>query len=432
MADQTFSANAGFFSAVSGDREYYAEDINRPYKRLVSNGVYATPQGTPSTDLQVKQGSGMNITVEAGQGLFSDKWFESEQTTITVPSNTSTSPRLDSVLVQIDNRVSGRVGSIVYRTGTASSTPAAPSINTVTDVVEYRIANVLVNPGVSTIYQSNIYDLRGSAECPWVTALVNQVDTSTLFDQWQSAYQNYFDTSTEDFEAYMAEIQADWDAFVQSLTDDLTVATNVISIRSSYTTVGSTTIVPVGIPSYSSSTDVLFVYINGLLCDSSKYTYISNNQIRLANTLPAGQLVSFVCLKSVISGDISTISTLISQLNQRISEISSDSGWVNLTLTGNATAYNELNVPAIRCIGNRVYIKGCIKGETGANNPVAVIPVACKPTYNRHLYTTAAVNGSSCIPVVLQITNSGYIYTVAFGGAISAGAMIPLDTEYPI
>ena len=432
MSDQVFNANAGFFSAVSGDREYYATDLNRPYKRLVSNGVFATQRGTPSTDLQVLQGTGMGITVQPGQGIFADKWFElSSAQAITVPNNTSTSPRLDSVLVQIDNRISGRVGSIVYRTGTASNTPSAPAINTVTDVVEYRVANILVNPGATAIYQSNIYDLRGSSECPWITSLVQQVDISTLFTQYQDAYKRYFETSTSDFEDYEEARKDDWDAFIESLTDDLTVSTNVITIRSSYTTTGTATLIPVGIPSYNPSNDVLLVYINGLLADTAKYTYLNSNQIRLTNPLSMGQLVSFVCFKSVIGGNLSTVSTLIAQLNQRITELSQDSGWINLTLSGNATAYNESNVPAIRCIGNRVYLRGCIKGETEWNATVGSVPVAYKPAH-RHIITTTAIYGSSCIPVNLQITADGDIKTLAFGNAISAAAMIPLDTEYSI
>lgn len=433
MADQVFNVNAGFFDAVSSDRTYYADDMNKPYKRLVSNGVFATPQGTPSTDLQVLQSSGMVINVSKGNAIFADKWFENTSViAITVPSNSSTSPRLDSVIAQVDKRLAGRVGNIVYRTGTASNTPAAPAINTVTDVIEYRIANVLVNPSATAIYQSNIYDRRGSSDCPWVTSLIQQVDISVLFDQYQNAYERYYETSTSEFEDYEEARKDDWDAFIQSLTDDLTVSTNVIALRSNYTTTGSTNIVPVGIPSYSTSTDVLLVYINGLLADSSKYTYLSSgNQVRLASPLPGGQLVNFVCFKSVIGGDLSTVSTLIQQLNQRITELSADSGWINLTLENGATAYFVDEPPAIRCIGNRVYLRGSFKGGTEWNVSYAAVPVAYKPA-QRHVFTTAAISGSSCIPVVLQITTGGNIKILGLGNAISATAYIPVNTQYSI
>ena len=52
MSEQIFNVECGFFHSMNGDREYFATDMNRPYKRVITNGVFATPAGTPSTDLQ--------------------------------------------------------------------------------------------------------------------------------------------------------------------------------------------------------------------------------------------------------------------------------------------------------------------------------------------------------------------------------------------
>lgn len=53
MAEQKFSINAGFFDSINADRLYAASEMNRPYKRIINEGVFATPQGIPSTDLMV-------------------------------------------------------------------------------------------------------------------------------------------------------------------------------------------------------------------------------------------------------------------------------------------------------------------------------------------------------------------------------------------
>lgn len=184
MAEQIFGANCGFFNAVNYDRTYTAEDMNRPYSRIVADGVFPTAQGTASTDLQVvSAGSGMQITVKAGQGMFASKWFEnSSSIIITVPKNNAIYPRFDSVIVQVDMRQSGRKGNIVYRTGTPASNPQPPSINTVANVTEYRISNVYVAPGANTINNDAITDLRGTASCPWVKGLVYSVISSAEID----------------------------------------------------------------------------------------------------------------------------------------------------------------------------------------------------------------------------------------------------------
>ena len=431
MADQVFNVEAGFFNAVDEDRKYYADDMNRPYKRLVSNGVFATSRGTPSLDLKVNAGTGMTISVHKGQGIFADKWFEApDDISITVPNNTSTAMRVDSVIAQVDTRISGRLGNIVYRTGTPAAFPLAPDINTVTGVEEYRLANIEVNPGATSISQAQIFDLRGSRDCPWIHALIEQVDTSVLFDQYETAYREFYETSTAAYEAYKDDQEEDWAEFVQSLTDDLTAATNIVTIRTTYSTAGVTSNIPVGIPSYNPSTDVLLVYINGLLADSSKYSYVSSsNQIRLVSPLSAGQNVSFVCFKSIIAGNLSTVATLLQQLNNRIAALANDSGWINLTLQNGAAQNNANKTPAIRCVGNRVYLRGEVY-NVSIGTAFATVPAAYIPAKS-HLYTVCAYNGTSVQSVVLlEINTSGQIIPKAATNSFSNP--ITLATEYSI
>ena len=184
MADQNFNVDCGFFDSVDNDRLYSADQMNMPYKRLVSNGIFGATDGSASTDFQVTASGGMVISVAAGNALFADKWFESAAAiSITVPAANVSNPRIDSVIAQVDETSSGRVGRIVYRTGTPAASPTAPAINTVANVTEYRIANVSVPAGQPSIVQSFITDLRGTSACPWVTSVLAPTTTylQTLF-----------------------------------------------------------------------------------------------------------------------------------------------------------------------------------------------------------------------------------------------------------
>lgn len=435
MADQTFAVNSGFYDAVNNDRTYSADDMNRPYKRLVSNGVFATPQGTPSTDLQVvSAGTGMQIIVQAGEGIFTDKWFENAAAiNITVPDNTSTVPRVDSVIVQVDQRTSGRVGNIVYRTGTPSSNPAAPAINQVTNVTEYRVANIYVAAGANAINNDAITDLRGSASCPWITALINQVDTSVLFNQWQAAYQSYYDNSTEDFEEYTAEQRTAWEAFLQSLTDDLTVATNVIMYTNSVETVATTSTVQIGIASYNKDTDILQVFINGLLgIAEDEYTISSDgSSVTFTNPLSAGQDVSFVVFKSIIAADIQSAVSLIQALDAKVSNFMQDSGWINFTLESGATSFDSTTTPAVRCVGDRVYLRGAFKGIRAVPTTVCTLPTAYRPAMNHQFASNAIYNGA-VVPVEMEITTAGSVRLIAKNDIINSAAMIPMATNFVV
>lgn len=436
MADQIFNVNCGFFDAIDSDRTYTAEQMNNPYKRLISNGVFATPQGTPSTDLQVVSASNaMGITVNAGEGLFADKWFQNAAgISITVPNNTAVTPRIDSVIVQVDTTISGRAGNIVYRTGNPATNPAPPPINQVSGVIEYRLANVYVAAGANAINNDAITDLRGSSSCPWVTSLIYQVDTSVLFAQWQAAYQSYYDNTTQEFEEYVNEQRTAWEAFLESLTDDLTVATNVIMYTNNVETDVQTSTVQIGIASYDKDTDILQVYINGLLAIAEDEYTINSDSSAVTFTTPvkAGQDISFLVLKSIISADIQSAVSLIQTLDAKLSAFMQDSGWINFILESGATAYDNTVKPAVRCIGNRVYLRGAIKGLITTGSTICTLPVDYRPAMD-HIYTTAAIDTSGNVNDTITIrisASNGTVKLYAKSGTIASNNLISIATTF--
>lgn len=222
MADTKYEVDAGFFDAIEEDRLYSADDMNKPYKRLISNGVFANPDGTASDDLQVfATGNGMNITVSAGNALIGDKWFENaSDLLISVSQNSELLPRIDSIVAQMDKTQAGRVGNIVYRTGSASSSPVHPDINTEDDIVEFRLADIIVSPSCVEITQDLITDCRGSDECPWITSLIYQVDTSTLYAQWQAAYKKYYEDQEAEQKAFFEDFKNTLGEFFSQQEDD--------------------------------------------------------------------------------------------------------------------------------------------------------------------------------------------------------------------
>ena len=427
--DFLYNANCGFFDSVNNDRLYSADDMNKPYKRLVCDGVFATPEGTPSADLQVVEGSGMVVKVLPGEGIFAHKWFESGALSITVSSNASANPRIDSVFARVDTRANQRKGSIVYRTGTAAATPTAPAKSTGVGVYEYRLANIYVASNTYNITQANITDCRGSEECPWVSALIETVDTSTLYTQWSTAYEEYYKQSTEDWEDYETARQAEWNQFFDNLTEDLTLSTNTMILTSKYTTTGTVTDIPVSIASYSSATDILMVFINGIYTDPSRYTYVSSgNKITLSNSIPSGPDVLFVVFKSIITGDISTINTALQEIEDDISAISQDSGWVDASLS-NGSAFSASTKPGYRKVGNVVYLRGSITG-VNVDDVIYTLPVGSRPN-NQHVFTSAACSGSTVdSPVVVTIKTNGQVSVTA--GTIPANDVVSLATSFSV
>lgn len=426
MAEQKFNVKCGFFNSVNKDRLYSADEMNRPYKRVINNGVFATPLGTPSTDLQVlSANNAMNIIVKKGEGLFGDKWFENPaDITITVPSNTNITPRRDSVIVQIDKTVNGRVGNIVYREGVPSSNPQVPEIGTVDNVIEYRIANIYVAAGANYIGADAIVDLRGSSECPWVTSLIKQVDTSTLFEQFSKAYWDFYN-STQD----------SWDEFMLEINNDLSpmVSTNILTYESHYvSSVDGETEIPINIANYNKNKDVLMVRVNKLFASEGTDYEISvdSSKITLTKDIKANQNIDFLVLQSVVVGDTETVLIEIQKLTAAMTKLNEDSGWINFTLESGATAFDDTTTPSVRKFGNRVDIRGAIKGLDTTGAPICTLPTNMRPAMNKQYSVTAFANGTIAANCVLEIRTTGSIYLVAKSGTIPATAMLPISTEF--
>ena len=173
MAEQIYNVKCGFFDAINNDRVYTAEDMNRLYNRVIHDGVFPDENNNPSEDFLVEADSGMTIIVRTGEGVFASHWFKNSiNIPIDIPPNSS-NDRIDSIIIQVDTRKSGRAGNIVYRTGEPSINPVPPEINEAQSVVEYRLANISVTSGATAITSADITDLRGTSECPWVTGIIS-------------------------------------------------------------------------------------------------------------------------------------------------------------------------------------------------------------------------------------------------------------------
>lgn len=427
MAEQYFPANSGFYDSVSGDRLYSADQMTMPYRRLVADGVFAQKSGNPSTDLQVEAQSpaAMKVVVRAGNAMIGNKWFElGADCVITVPSNTNILPRIDSVIAQVDLRASGRMGQIVYRTGTPSSNPYAniPPINQVENVIEFRLANVYVGASATYIDVTNISDQRGSEDCPWVTSLIYQVDTSTLFNQWQAAYAKFYDDATEDLHDYMEAEQQAWEAWVQTLTDELTATTEVMTLQSRVTLSAASATVNIGIPSFDGEADALLVYVNGDIRPTTDYT-ISGQSVVFNSSLPLGTVVDFVDFKSVISANVETVVQMIRKLNDMIVAFTADTGWIKITTSQGVIGQQ----PEIRAFGNKVYLRGKVMGMVGT---IGTLPAQFRPA--KDFYFPASGYGPSIeINAACRITSSGTLEVLRISGSDPMGSSeLSISTAY--
>lgn len=215
------SMRSGFFNSVDGDRLYNAEDMTMPYRNLISNGVFPNP----SSNLQVTASSGMTVQVLEGSGMFGGCWAHNDAPVLlTLDAAPANLNRIDAVIAKCDNTEAVRAVNLEIKKGSPSSNPVVPEMLRSDNVNEYCLATVRIVPGTVSITQSMITDTRADTSvCGWVTGLITQVDTSTLFKQWQAAYQEQYESNIEAFNAWFANLK-------EMLKDDESVGAQIIRL----------------------------------------------------------------------------------------------------------------------------------------------------------------------------------------------------------
>lgn len=174
MSDIFQTITGGFFDSVNKDRLYSADQMNMPYKKIVSDGLFFEG-GDGGNVFKVTAAGGMKVNVGPGNALIGGKWAENDDDVeIEISANTSESTRIDSVILRLDNSIETRAIGIVYRQGGTS----APALENSATVKEFRLANVSVAVNAVSVANADIVDKRGTNECPWVASIVEQSSSS--------------------------------------------------------------------------------------------------------------------------------------------------------------------------------------------------------------------------------------------------------------
>ena len=256
-----------FFNAVKEgdvyDRTYNADDFSRYLENIVGDGVFPNP----STSLQVASSAGMDIVVKKGSAwIAGHKLINTAALTLTVDAAETLQNRIDRVVCYID--YVNRLMDIEIVKGTPATNPTAPALVRTDSRYELSLATIYVAKQVTSISNANITDTRAdSTVCGWTVGVLQQVDTSTLFQQWQTAYGDYY-----------ADIKQQLDDFMETLTQELGVNTYLQSFEHhEAVAVGTTNVVIhlINITGYTyEATDVVEVYINGVLATVDNGDYV--------------------------------------------------------------------------------------------------------------------------------------------------------------
>lgn len=301
----------GFFNSklVDGvqDRLYNALDITSYFEKIIGSGVFVDP----ANSLQILASSGLEVICKPGKGWIDGFYLVNDaDLPITIDAADVTLNRIDRIVFKLDK--TNREMSIVIKKGTPASTPVAPEVTRTEEIKEYSLATITINKQQTTITQSNITDTRlDSSVCGKVACLIDHVDTSDLYAQWEDAYIRYYEESTKQFNNWFQDIK-----------DTLATAVMLQQYESTFvTTEDNTTVIPINIANYTWGLDILEVYISGLrVVNPTDYT-ANANSITLAKPVSKGAVINFIVLKNVDGTDAEKVVDQVANLETRVAAL---------------------------------------------------------------------------------------------------------------
>lgn len=197
----------GFFNAqLAGDtydRIYLAETFAAYFASFVGNGVFG--KSMQQLEVVAQTPAAMRVDVLTGQAWINGYWYRnSDAYTLDLSIADGVLNRIDLIVLRWG--YSERDMYLTVIEGTPSANPQIPSIRRDADYYDLELAQVYVGAGVVGIVQENITDMRlNSNVCGYVTGIIDQVDFTDLWNQFQDYFTRFKATNAKDYE--------DWTAF---------------------------------------------------------------------------------------------------------------------------------------------------------------------------------------------------------------------------
>jgi len=196
------------------DRAKEASFFAMYFSQFVGNGVYANPSSSC-----LVQADGTTLVLTIGAGCCFIKGYIGQVTsstpdTLTI-TNGGSNPRIDRIVLRLN--LTDRQIIPAVKQGAEADTPVAPDLQRDDLIFELGIADVLVPINATAILAENVTDTRLNNDlCGLVTGLIDQVDTTDLFNQYQAALTNFISSSQTTFQAFIDSLPPQFQTFLDN------------------------------------------------------------------------------------------------------------------------------------------------------------------------------------------------------------------------
>lgn len=186
-----------------------------------NEGVFAKP----SNGLQVIENGTLGALVKKGSCMVGGVTVQLKNDKTITFDSASSSPRIDRVVMRVDDTLSVRAASINILKGAPSSNPQ-PQTRTYTNTIkELVLAEVYISANATTITNYNITDTRSNDSiCGIVSGAFNELDMNSLMEQNTAKFNEWFDSIKD-------KLDGDTAGNLQNQIDE--ISSTVLSIQNS-------------------------------------------------------------------------------------------------------------------------------------------------------------------------------------------------------
>jgi len=218
MSETNETFVSGFFNSVEDDRTYNAVHFANYFGVLVSDGVFPNP----STNMQVLEHTGMKVKISKGMAWIKAYFAHNmADYTLSIEPADGTLKRIDRIVLRLD--LNSRLIKPEVIKGKFGTLPVAPTLVRNDEIHDIALADVYVANGTTAINQGMITDQRLNKDlCGLVHALINQVDTTTIFNQYQSWFNQYSTGKALEFQEWQTRVTSELEAWIQAEELDFT------------------------------------------------------------------------------------------------------------------------------------------------------------------------------------------------------------------
>lgn len=220
----------GFYNSSNHDRRYNAFQVSQLFDGLINDGVYATigkaliVRNNPDRE--------NSVIVGWGRAWFDHTWnYLDADLALVLNQSDYLADRWDMVVIDVNEAT--RTNQLLIVHGQPSNNPVKPTLIKTIDRHQYPLCYIYRHANTPMIGQADIENRVGTSDTPFVTGIIETINTDALLAQWTAEWKDkvtsyrdatikWSDDLKKDLERYYAEFQLQLTQYKNATNKDLT------------------------------------------------------------------------------------------------------------------------------------------------------------------------------------------------------------------